>query len=170
MDSPSSVQLRAFKLSDKTNLVRIANNAKIAANLRDGFPHPFTIESAEKFIHFAMHDQKSKVFAIEWEGQHVGNVGLHRKDDIYKNTAEIGYFIGEDYWGKGIASSAVALAVRYGFVEMDLMRIDAGVFDYNVGSMRVLEKCGFLKEGIARRAAVKLGKVLDEHRYAIVRD
>lgn len=151
-------------------MARIANNAKIAANLRDGFPHPYTEGDAEKFILFATHDKKSKVFAIEWEGLHVGNVGLHRKEDIYKDTAEIGYFIGEDYWGKGIATSAVALAVRYGFEEMDLRRIDAGVFDYNVGSMRVLEKCGFQKEGIARHAAFKLGKVLDEHRFAIVRD
>ncbi|OFZ67587.1 MAG: hypothetical protein A3D92_15035 [Bacteroidetes bacterium RIFCSPHIGHO2_02_FULL_44_7] len=169
MSTPFTVQLRTFKSGDAPNLVRIANNPKIAANLRDGFPHPYTYEHAEKFILMAMHDRKSKVFAIEWEGQHVGNVGLHRKDDIYRNTAEIGYFIGEDYWGKGIASLAVAQAVRYGFEEMDLMRIDAGVFDYNLGSMRVLEKCGFQKEGIARRAAVKLGKVLDEHRYAIVR-
>ncbi len=165
-----NVRLRHFVPGDAEHLAEIANNPKIAANLRDGFPSPYTLEDAQKYIADAMTANPTIRFAIEWNGEHVGNVGIFPGDDIYRLSAEIGYFVAEPYWGKGIATEAIKQIVEYGFSSLGMVRIYAGVFEYNPASMKVLEKCGFQKEGIARKALIKNGKIWDEHRYAIVRE
>jgi RimJ/RimL family protein N-acetyltransferase len=110
-----------------------------------------------------------QLFAIEYNGVHVGNVGVHPMDDVYCKSAEIGYFLGEEYWNKGIMSRAVKLAVDYAFAELDVVRIFTGIFDYNTASGRVLEKCGFRKEAVFEKAVFKNGNFYDEIRYAIIK-
>lgn len=161
--------LRSPTKADIPTLTNIANNKKIFDNVRDMFPHPYGLKDAERFIDFATGKKKGEIFAIEFEGKLTGFGGVHLQEDVYRRTGEIGYWLGEEFWGKGIATEAVKLLVQYGFEELELIRIFAGVFEHNLGSMRVLEKVGFEKEGISRKAVIKNGKILDEHRYAILK-
>ncbi len=163
--SDSVVTLRPLSITDKFRLVEIANNKNISSNLRDGFPNPYTLENAEGFIANVSKADPPEVFAIEWEGEYVGNIGLHKGTDVYRKSAEVGYFLGEPYWNKGIMPRAVNLICEYGFRELDIVRIHAGIFEFNPSSMRVLEKCGFRREAIFKNAVFKNGKICDEYRY-----
>jgi len=163
------VKLRELRMTDAGRITELANNEKISVNLRDGFPHPYTLADAERFLASFTDNNPQSLFAIEFEGEHVGNISLLLGSDVYRKSAEIGYFIGEPYWNKGIATAAVNLITRYGFTTLDLVRIHTGVFEYNPASMRVLEKCGFVREGIFRRSVIKNGKIWDEIRYALIR-
>jgi len=151
-------------------MAEIANNEKVAANLRDAFPSPYTLEDARKFISMCLRQVPYQIFAIEYEGEYVGNIGLHRQDDVYRRTAELGYFIGEPYWHKGITPRAVNLICEYGFRELDIIKIFSGVFSFNTASQRVLEKCGFILEAVLKSAVIKNGKICDEYRYARFKD
>jgi RimJ/RimL family protein N-acetyltransferase len=164
------VTLRPFRPEDKERLAELANNEKVAVNLRDGFPHPYTLADAEKFLEIAISKKPMQMFAIEFEGEYVGNIGVHLKSDVYRSGAEIGYFLGEPYWNKGIMSRAVNLVCDYGFRELNIIRIDTGVFEFNPTSMRVLEKCGFVKEAVFRKSVTKKGKIWDEVRYARIKE
>jgi [ribosomal protein S5]-alanine N-acetyltransferase len=161
--------LRPFRLSDADRLTLLANNIKISRNLRDGFPHPYTRADAVAFIQHCREMQVDTFFAIEIRGEHVGNISISPCNDVYRKSAEIGYFIGEPYWNKGIATRAVNLIVDYGFSNLGLARIHTGVYEYNPASQRVLEKCGFVREGIFRKSIYKDGELWDEIRYAILR-
>ncbi|HPT30332.1 MAG TPA: GNAT family protein [Prolixibacteraceae bacterium] len=163
------VSLRPFRQEDAPRLAELANNEKIAVNLRDGFPHPYTPEDAEKFIEMAL-SKPDQIFAIEYQGEYVGNIGVHLKSDVYRLGAEIGYFLGEPYWGKGIMTKAVNLVCDYAFRELGIVRIDTGVFDFNPASMRVLEKCGFVREAVFRKSVIKRGKICNEVRYAKIKE
>lgn len=163
------VSLRPFCQEDAPRLAELANNEKIAVNLRDGFPHPYTPEDAEKFIEMAL-SKPDQIFAIEYQGEYVGNIGVHLKSDVYRLGAEIGYFLGEPYWGKGIMTKAVNLVCDYAFRELGIVRIDTGVFDFNPASMRVLEKCGFVREAVFRKSVIKRGKICNEVRYAKIKE
>jgi len=147
-------------------MAEIANNEKVAVNLRDAFPSPYSVEDAQKFISMCLGQEPYQVFAIEYQGEYVGNVGLHRQNDVYRKTAELGYFIGEAYWHKGITPRAVNLICEYGFRELDVIKIFSGVFSFNTASQRVLEKCGFEREAVLKNAVIKNGKTWDEIRYA----
>ncbi|MBE0653673.1 MAG: GNAT family N-acetyltransferase [Bacteroidales bacterium] len=147
-------------------MAELANNEKISINLRDGFPHPYTVDDAERFIAICNQQSPPTVFAIEFKGTYVGNIGLHKGEDIYRKSAEIGYFLGEPYWNKGIMTKAVNLICEYGFDELDIVRIFTGVFDYNLASQKVLEKCGFEREAIFKKAVVKKGNIYNEVRFA----
>lgn len=160
------VTIRKFRRSDKIRMAEIANNEKVAVNLRDAFPFPYTPEHAEKFISMCLRMKPYQVFAIEYGGEYVGNIGLHRQDDVYRRTAELGYFIGEPYWHKGITPRAVNLICDYGFRELDIIKIYSGVFSFNKASQRVLEKCGFTLEAVLKAAVIKNEKICDEYRYA----
>jgi len=164
------VTIRKFRRSDKFRMAEIANNEKVAANLRDAFPSPYTLEDARKFISMCLRQVPYQIFAIEYEGEYVGNIGLHRQDDVYRRTAELGYFIGEPYWHKGITPRAVNLICEYGFRELDIIKIFSGVFSFNTASQRVLEKCGFILEAVLKSAVIKNGKICDEYRYARFKD
>ncbi|MDG1331220.1 MAG: GNAT family protein [Crocinitomicaceae bacterium] len=137
--------------------------------MRDGFPHPYTIEAAEKFIADTQSTHPPTRLCIEKDGVYVGNIGLHPSTDIYRKNAEIGYFIGENFWGQRIASQAVIMMVDYGFEKLQINRIEAGVFDYNIGSRKVLENAGFQYEGTSRQSVFKNGKYHDELKYGILK-
>ena len=162
------IKLRRFKKSDIPRLVELANNENIARNLRDGFPHPYTREHAEAFIKKCRGLNPQTILAIEYKGDYVGNIGLHKGLDVYRKSAEVGYFIGEEYWNKGIASVALSLACEYGFKTLDIVRIHAGVYEHNLASQRVLEKCGFSREGVFKKAVYKREQFWNEVRYAKV--
>jgi RimJ/RimL family protein N-acetyltransferase len=162
------VRLRPLLPSDASRLAQLANNEKVAINLRDAFPHPYTLKDAEEFIARVNAMDPPTIFAIIYNDEHVGNIGLARLSDAYRMTAEVGYFIGEPYWGKGIATEALRQVTEFGFRELGLARIHTGVFEYNPASMRVLEKCGFERDGLFRKAVLKNGKLWDEVRYSIL--
>lgn len=162
---PSGVALRKIRIEDRERLVHLANNPNVAGNLRDDFPHPYTIEDADHFIHHAQAANPTLRFCIEKNDVYVGNIGIHPQEDIYRKSAEIGYFIGEEYWGQGIASQAVKMIVAYGFEQLDYHRIQAGVFAYNIASKKVLESAGFFYEGAAVDAVFKNGEYYDELKF-----
>lgn len=162
------VTLRNFKPEDKFRMAELADNEKIAINLRDAFPHPYGLSDAEEFISMCIGQVPTEVFAIEYNGEYVGNIGLHKQSDVYSKSAELGYFIGEPYWNRGITTRAVKLICDYGFRELDIVRIYSGVFEYNLPSQRVLEKCGFVKEAVLKSAVFKNGLIYDEIRYALI--
>lgn len=164
MDNQTT-HLRPLEPTDQFQLAQLANNKKIFDHVRDHFPFPYEEGHAEAFIKAAREENPKQRFGIVYKGSLCGAIGLGIQQDVYRKTAEIGYWIGEPYWGKGIATKAVALITAYGFSELNLVRIYAGVFDFNIASMKVLEKNGFQKEGIFRHAVIKNGRICDEHRY-----
>ena len=164
------VTLRHFRMDDAADMALYANNPKIAVNLRDGFPYPYSPEHAAQFLKMVMERDPQTFFAIEADGQYVGNISLSPGTDVYRKSAELGYLLFEPWWNKGIMTEAVRLMADYGFQKLELMRIYACIYDYNAASQRVLEKCGFVREGISRSAVFKNGAYHDEIRYALLKD
>lgn len=161
-----NIKLRCFKQSDALKMSELANNENVSRNLTDGFHHPYTLQHAEEFIQRFIDQDPVTVFAIEYQGEYIGNISLSKGKDVYRKSAEIGYFIGEPYWNKGIATTAVNLITEYGFKNLDIVRIHTGIFEYNTASQRVLEKCGFIKEGVFQKSIFKQGKLWNEVRFA----
>ncbi|MBT8181980.1 MAG: GNAT family N-acetyltransferase [Eudoraea sp.] len=159
------VKLRALQVYDKSQLAKLANNRKIWDNLRDSFPNPYSESDAELFINLTTEENPKQNFAIEYGGDLCGVIGLIIQNDVYRKSAEIGYWIGEPFWGKGITANAIKLITNYGFEDLKLIRIYAGVFEYNIASMKALENSGYKKEGVFKKAIYKNDKVFDEHRY-----
>ncbi|MEM9549096.1 MAG: GNAT family protein [Bacteroidota bacterium] len=164
-----NIFLRPLKDTDAHALAQLANNKKIWDNVRDLLPHPYTLKDAEFFVGLTQKEEIPQTFAIFHNDEFCGMTGLHIQNDVYRLSAELGYWIGEPYWGRGIASHAVKIITNYGFEKLGMERIYAGIFEFNVGSMRVLEKNGFQKEGVFRKAVLKNGKMWDEHRYGKVK-
>src|SRR5690606_18367998 len=162
------VTLRRLTPDDAAALARLANNKKVWDHVRDYFPHPYSEDDARAFIDMVQREAPPLTFAIEHSGELCGVVGLVRQADVYRLNAEIGYWLGEPYWGRGIATRAVRLMTDYGFRELGLVSIYAGIFAYNHASMRVREKCGYRQEGVFQKADYKDGRLRDEHVYAIV--
>lgn len=162
--------LREWKLEDAVDLAEMLNNKNILDNLRDGLPYPYTQKDAEEYISSMLSADKTKTFAfaITYKDKVVGSIGVFRCDNIHYRTAEMGYYIGEPYWGKGLGTSAVKQVCGFVFEHTDIIRIFAEPFAYNTASCRVLEKAGFQFEGLLRKNAVKNGKVLDMKLYALV--
>lgn len=163
------IELRPLRYADKITLANLANNKKIWNNLKDEFPHPYLIEDAEKFIDNAKFQEPQVNFAITYNYEFAGVIGIILQADVYRKGAEIGYWIGEPFWNKGISTAALKLATDYGFTTLNLERLHAGVFYFNQESIKVLEKCGYKLEGISRNAVFKNGNLIDEHRYAKLR-
>lgn len=163
------VILRYLEETDVFKLAEYANNEKVSVNLRDSFPSPYTIENAKGFVEMVNKQNPKTFFAIEYRGEYVGNISLSVGTDVYRNSAEIGYFIGEPFWNKGITTKAVNLMTNFGFERLGVVRIYTGVFAFNQSSQRVLEKCGFEKEAIFRSSITKNGKIYDEIRFAKVK-
>ena len=162
--------VRDWLRSDKSALVKFANNRKIWRNLTHIFPHPYTEKDAEDW--FALLDKMKTPthWAIELDGLSIGGIGITLREGILAKSAEIGYWLGEPYWGRGITSEALAAVVDYAMLQFGLIRLEAPVFEWNPASMRVLEKCGFVREAILRSGAIKDGKVTDLYLYALVKD
>jgi RimJ/RimL family protein N-acetyltransferase len=164
------VNLREFRDSDKIRLAELCNNKKIWDNVRDILPFPYTEKDAEYFIKKCMAENPKCTFVIEYNGEFVGCIGLELQTDIHKFSAELGYWIGEPFWGLGIATKAVEQIEHYGFSNLKLTRIYANVYDFNKASQCVLEKSGFLKEGIFQKSVYKNGQFCNEYRYGKIND
>jgi len=168
MPTARDITLRKLTLSDRKNLALLANNKKVWDNLRDYIPFPYTEKNAEDFIALVKDESPTLTFAIAYKEQFCGVISLIRQADVYRLTAEIGYWIGEPFWNKGIATEAVQFITAYGFTELELVRIHTGIFEYNKTSMRVLEKCGYTKDGVFEKSVIKNDQIWDEHRYSIL--
>ncbi|TSE08938.1 GNAT family N-acetyltransferase [Aquimarina algiphila] len=166
----NNVRLRELIVSDKPKVAKLINNKKIWDNVRDYIPYPYDQDDAETFILGTKEKLPRQALAIVFNDELCGVISLIVQDDIYKRSAEIGYWIGEPYWGKGIATKAVALITHYGFKKLNLIRIYAGIFEYNTASMHVLEKNGYKKEAIFQKAVFKNNQIWDEHRYFILNE
>ncbi len=159
--------LRTPEFSDKHKIAEYCTK-KVWDNLRDFIPNPYTLYDAESFIRMSRLEDPQTTFAIEYENEFVGIISLVVQTDVYRINAEIGYWIAESYWGKGIISKAIPTIVKYGFEELGLKRIYAHVFDFNEASKKVLEKAGFSLEYIAKQAVIKNGLIIDECRYSML--
>jgi len=161
------LSLRPFLVSDLNSLVKHANNYNIAKNLSNKFPFPYTQNDGVAFINLALSATPTEIFAIVINGEAVGSIGVHPQMDLYCKNAELGYWIGEEFWGKGIVPEAIKLMIDYGFKTFDISRIYARTFDTNIKSQRVLEKTGFVLEAELKETLYKNGTVYDELLYAI---
>ncbi|MDV2480853.1 GNAT family N-acetyltransferase [Methanoculleus sp. Wushi-C6] len=159
--------LRPWTPDDAGSLVRHANNPRIAAMMRDGFPYPYTPADACRFIGVATDTASHLYLAIDVCGEAVGGIGIQPLDDVKRRTAEIGYWLSESFWGRGIVTGAVRSLVPVAFERFDIVRLEAGVFSNNPASMHVLEKCGFTREAVHRMAITKNGAALDEFVYVL---
>jgi ribosomal-protein-alanine N-acetyltransferase len=159
-------QMRPFRPSDAPSLAMHANNIKIWRNVRDAFPHPYTEEDAQGFIERALEFHPLRHFAIVIDGAVCGGTGIHPQDDIYSHVAEVGYWVSEVHWGKGIMSKALNQLVEYGFEELDIQKVIARIYSSNKASARVAEKAGFVLEAVLKGEVIKQGTLMDEHRYA----
>lgn len=164
----TGISLRTWKLEDASALSAICNNKKIWLNVRDRFPFPYTVKDALQWIFHTISQKPVQNFAIEYDGKLAGSIGITLKDDIYRKTMEIGYFIAENYWGMGIATQAVAEILRYIRKEFDIVRIYAEVFETNKASMKVLENNGFHLEGIRKKAVMKDNVIMDDFVWVII--
>ena len=155
-------------MSDARDLATALSNKKIQDNLRDGLPYPYTEKDGKEFIStmLAANENDTFAFAITVNGKVIGSIGAFRQTNIHNKTAELGYYIAEEYWGKGIMTEAVKQLCDYVFSNTDIIRIYAEPFAYNIGSCRVLEKAGFQYEGTLRSNALKNGNVFDMKMYS----
>ena len=163
-----SCGVRSFRESDAAELARHANNHKVWLQLRDRFPHPYTIDDARGFIAFAGGANPETAFAVTVDDQPVGSIGAVLGEDVERCSAEVGYWLGESYWGRGIATRALVSFTEYAFATYEVERLFAVPLAGNTASCRVLEKAGYRLEGRMRRSAVKDGVVQDQLLYAIV--
>ena len=163
--------LREWDLSDAPAVAEYANNPKIASQLRDGFPHPYSIRDANNFIQSAiMKDTSARLFAIDLNGEAIGSIGAIFKEDIYRLNVEIGYWLAEQHWGKGIATTAIRLITTWIFDNnSDIERVYAEPFADNAGSRRVLEKAGYVHEATFKRNVIKNGLIKDSMIYSLLR-
>lgn len=162
--------IRSYRKGDEAAIVHHANNRNVWRNLTDRFPHPYTFEDARRWIASAAAQQPETHFAITIHDEVVGGIGLELKDGNFRHTAEIGYWLGEEFWGRGIVTEAVRALTDWGFANLDVARIYAGVYDYNMASMRVLEKAGYTFEGRLRKHITKDGRTFDDLIYAVIRE
>lgn len=162
--------VRSWRRGDEPSLVRHANNRNIWINLRDRFPHPYTSDDAARWMAWVLVERPETNFAIAVGEEVVGGVGYEIQPDVHRLSAEIGFWLGEAYWGRGIMTEALRAVTEQAFRTHGLARLYANVFQWNPASMRVLEKAGYAREALLRRSAVKDGQVIDQLLYAITRD
>lgn len=164
--------IRKWKIEDADELAQCINNKNVQDNLRDGIPFPYTKEDAKDYINMMLKENPDKTFAfaIVADNKVVGSIGVFRKDNIHFRTAELGYYVAEPYWGKGVCTKAVKQICDYVFENTDVIRIFAEPFAHNTASCRVLEKAGFVFEGLLRKNAVKNDMILDMKMYALIKN
>lgn len=162
--------LRPFRPDDAESIAPLLNEREVWLNLSDRVPHPYRREDADAFIAMAMDKNPLENFAITLDDRAVGSIGFVLGTGIGRVSAELGYWLGKPYWGRGIVSAAIPPATRYAIEHFKLTRVFALLFAYNVGSMRAVEKAGFVREGYLRQASIKDGVVHDEYLYAFYAD
>ena len=162
--------VRSWEWRDRNAIVRHANNRNVWINLRDRFPYPYADTDARNWLDLVVGHQPETNFAIAVAGEAVGGIGFILQPDVARRSAEIGYWLGEEFWGRGIVSEALIAVTDHAFANHDLCRIYAHVFDWNRASARVLEKAGYEFEGRMRKSVTKDGQTIDQLMYAIVRE
>ena len=160
--------VRSYRDADAASLAQHANNRKVWLNLRDRFPHPYRLDDARAFIAAARGRSPEANFAIAVDGAAAGGIGFMLHEDVERVSAEIGYWLGEPFWGRGIATAAVRAVTAHAVRTHGLTRVYAVPFAWNPASFRVLEKAGYVREAVMRRSAVKDGRVTDQMLYAYV--
>lgn len=163
-------QVRSFRPDDAAALAKYANNRKVWRNVRDAFPHPYRMQDATAWIRMAGRQFPEVSFAIANAEEVIGTIGLGLQTDVNYRSAEIGYWLGEPFWGRGIATAALLALTEYAFDNYDLIRLFAYVYEWNPASARVLEKAGYAFEGRLRKSATKDGQAIDQLLYAAVRE
>ena len=164
-------KIRKWKLTDAKDIAVALSNKNVQDNLRDGLPYPYSEQDGMDFISsmLSTNETETFAFAITLDDKAIGSIGVFRQQNIHRQTAEMGYYIAEEYWGNGIMTDAVKQICEYVFENSDILRIYAEPFAHNIGSCRVLEKAGFKYEGTLRSNAVKNGKVVDMKMYSRLR-
>lgn len=162
--------VRSWEWRDRDTLVRHANNRNVWINLRDRFPHPYTASDARYWIENAVGHKPETNFAIDVAGEAAGGIGFDLQTDVGRRSAEIGYWLGEEFWGRGIATEALIVVTEYAFSNYDVCRLYAHVFAWNPASARVLEKAGYEYEGRLRKSVTKDGQTIDQLMYAMIRE
>jgi ribosomal-protein-alanine N-acetyltransferase len=160
--------IRDWEPGDEAAIVPHANNRNVSRNLLDAFPYPYEFDHATAWIEQVNGQEPPTHFAIEIEGSAAGGIGLTLGSDVFRRSAEIGFWLGEAFWGRGIVTDALAALTRYSLSEFDLCRIFAGVFEWNTGSMRVLEKAGYTREALLKKSVTKDGQTIDRVIYAYI--
>lgn len=160
--------VRSFERGDELSIVRHANNRNVWINMRDHFPHPYRTVDARSWIAEQIRSREENHWAVEVQGHVVGCIGLVPGDDVNRLSAEIGFWLGEAYWGRGIMTEAVGAVTGFAFHTRGFIRLYAEVFDWNPASMKVLEKNGYAREGVLRDHAITAGQVVDQILYASV--
>ena len=163
----ASCEVRSLRPGDAESLALYANNRSVWINLRDAFPHPYSPADAEAFIERCLEPPET-TFAITVDGEAVGAVGFLVGKDVERLSAELGYWLGEPFWNRGIMTNVVEEVTEYAIREYNLSRVYATPFAWNEASMRVLEKAGYVLEGVMRRGAIKDGQVVDKYLYAFI--
>ncbi len=158
----NSIVLRPWQKEDAGQLASLANNYNIWLNVRDRFPHPYTIRDALDWFAYNNEFTPARTLAIMYNGSIAGSVGVGVKDDVYRKSIEVGYFIGEQYWGRGIATRAIALLLDYIRANFSVVRVYAEVFEHNAASMKVLEKNGFHLESVRYKLVFKNNVLLND--------
>jgi [ribosomal protein S5]-alanine N-acetyltransferase len=162
--------VRHWRMGDADALLRHADNINVARQLRDRFPHPYTRANASLFLKAATSAAEPSNLAIDVDGEAVGAIGYVPGMDVERYSAEIGYWLGESYWGRGIVTEALQLVTEYVFTTGNLLRLFALPFADNVGSLRVLEKAGYVREATLRSSSVKYGQPRDQALYARINE
>ena len=162
--------VRSWEWRDREAIVRYGNNRKVSINLRDRFPYPYTDRDARSWLDAVIGLEPETNFAIDVAGEAVGGIGYTLLSDVDRRSAEIGYWLGEKFWGRGIATEALIAVTDRAFADHDLCRVFAHVFDWNPASARVLEKAGYAFEGRMRKSVTKEGQTIDQLMYAMIRE
>lgn len=161
--------IRSYERRDIQALVKYANNPNVSRNLREAFPYPYTRRDASLWIESALAQDEETHFAIATGQELIGGIGFQLQGDVHRRSAELGYWLGEPFWGRGIATLAVRTMIDYAFTDFDLVRLYAYVFAGNPASERVLEKAGFVCEGTLRQSVLKNDRLLDQKIFALIR-
>ena len=162
-------QIRSYRSEDAEALARYANNRNVSRNLRDAFPYPYTLPHAETWIDLVAQQATETDFAIASEAELIGGIGLQTQRDVHRRSGEIGYWLGEPFWGRGIATAVLRAFTEYAFEQFDLVRVYGYVYEWNPASARVLEKVGYQCEGRLKKSVTKDGQVIDQFVYAMTR-
>jgi len=162
--------IRNFSLKDVNPLVKYADNYEVSRFLRDAFPHPYTQEDAVRWINFVTHDSFNLAFAIADEKELIGGIGAIPNQDVHRFTSEIGYWLAEPFWNKGIITKAVKTFCGYLFTNYDFNHLTASIYEGNDASMKVVQKVGFVLEGVLRKNVFKENRFLDQYIYGLLKE
>lgn len=163
--SLTDITLRQWAEGDQPDLIAQANNKNVWRNLSHLFPHPYTREDADNWIMIANADTKSIHLAIEYQGKVIGGIGAVAGEGVFAATVEIGYWLGEDFWGKGFASQALTALTDHLITQQTFVRLQATVFAWNEASMHLLEKAGYAREACLQKSISKDGQLIDSFIY-----